>query len=722
MKMSFGLRTWAALLSALLLVVPFAGYRLTSEYRTQLIAAQSDTLLATARTIAAAVDHASEPDIRAALAPTVFRDANHDLYAYALPGPVTLDGRDDDWQCCTAYRRHYGIRDTLAVYQHYTEDSLNFDLLVGERKDAVFLFLKVIDNHVVYREIGSLSVHRNDQIQFATTDSSGTLTRYTIAALQPGPTHPLLVADADDGSRAIRQVPEIDAMWLATESGYNVEVRIPRAMLSNRFAISITDVDDTSDRQPVVTLGSASTRSAASLGTLRLPSRPLAERLRALNARGAAMKLIDSHHRVIASTGDISITTGPWQPGPAEAMPSPGGPADLLASVFAPLLPTPNPSIVDDSGDPGDLQSPGITAALAGRGIVTSHLSSDGTAMVLAATSPIRIEGKTVGAIVIEESTNGVKLLVHNLLARTLAIGMLVALGGAALLIAVAWLLSLRLNRLRHLMDTGADAQGRIRAPVTGNWGHDEIGELGRSLSQLTGRLHQYNEYLEEMSRRLAHELRTPITVIRSSLDNLGMQQLDDASGRYVSRANEGVERLAAIITNMTEASRSEESMNSSDQEYFDLAEVVSGCVQGYEIAYPDQAFELSIEDEFDRLSGLPELIAQMLDKLVGNAVEFSHPGQPVRIRLTLEDRQAVLRVINSGPRLADDVEGRLFDAMISVRRDKDSTESHLGLGLYIAGLIADFHGGTIEARSREDAEGVMITVRLPTMRITANN
>jgi signal transduction histidine kinase len=85
-----------------------------------------------------------------------------------------------------------------------------------------------------------------------------------------------------------------------------------------------------------------------------------------------------------------------------------------------------------------------------------------------------------------------------------------------------------------------------------------------------------------------------------------------------------------------------------------------------------------------------------------------------VRIELTRERNNAQLAVINAGPLLPPEMQGRLFEAMISSRPDRGNEEPHLGLGLYIARLIAEFHGGTIVAENRAGGDGVAVTVTLP--------
>jgi signal transduction histidine kinase len=111
---------------------------------------------------------------------------------------------------------------------------------------------------------------------------------------------------------------------------------------------------------------------------------------------------------------------------------------------------------------------------------------------------------------------------------------------------------------------------------------------------------------------------------------------------------------------------------------------------------------------------GAPDFIAQMLDKLAANAVEFAFPGSSVRITLAVQDRRAILQVSNEGPLLPSHMEGRLFDSMVSIRPNAASAGPHLGMGLYIVRMVAQFHDGEVAAANREDGKGVMVTVQLP--------
>ena len=278
--------------------------------------------------------------------------------------------------------------------------------------------------------------------------------------------------------------------------------------------------------------------------------------------------------------------------------------------------------------------------------------------------------------------------------------------------------LSARIRRLRDEAEAAIDEHGRVRGAVTASVAGDEIGDLSRSFSSVLSRLAQYASYQQNMASRLSHELRTPVAVVRSSLDNLRLSTLPDEARVYIERAQLGLNRLTHILTRMTEATRFEQSLGDATRERFDLGKVVAGSVDGYRIAYPQKQFVLETPDGEMSVLGAPELIVQMLDKLVANAIEFAGNAAPIVVRLTRSaapsGAEVRLAVENEGPPLPAAMHGRLFDSMVSVRREHAGDEPHLGLGLYIVRLIAEFHGGSVHADNRADGRGVVVTVILP--------
>jgi signal transduction histidine kinase len=220
-------------------------------------------------------------------------------------------------------------------------------------------------------------------------------------------------------------------------------------------------------------------------------------------------------------------------------------------------------------------------------------------------------------------------------------------------------------------------------------------------MAAVLSRLRDYNAYLESMAGRLSHELRTPVAVVRSSLDNLKDEALPASARVYVERANEGVARLSKLISRLSEATRLERLLESAETERFDLARVVAGCVEGYRSAYAPRRFELEVPDAPLFVDGVPDAFAQLLDKLVENANDFALADTAIRVGLQVRDRKAVIRVENEGPAMPAATVARLFESMVSLR-DSPSEGAHLGLGLYIVRLIAEFHGGRARAENLE--------------------
>jgi two-component system sensor histidine kinase ChvG len=413
--------------------------------------------------------------------------------------------------------------------------------------------------------------------------------------------------------------------------------------------------------------------------------------------------VVDAQYQVIAAAGSLRRTTevaseAPWwQP--------------LVTQSVGWLIPRPTEDFVE--GQPEDLLATGsdVAAALQGTPATRARHTRDGRAVVLSAAHPIWTGDQVAGAVVTEETTNSVMSVKSAALERLLLLTLAAFAGAAILLMAFATRLSVRIRRLRDEAESAIDARGRITR-LTASDAADEIGDLSRSFSAVLERLAEHHAYLEAMAGRLSHELRTPIAVVRSSLENLKISRENQAL--YIERAEQGLARLGRILERMTEASRLEQSLSAVERTRYDLAAVVRGCVEGYRIAYPQARFALEVPERRVEVEGAPDLAAQLLDKLVENAVDFSRDGTPVRVALEENDAAAALTVSNKGPLLPEKMRTRLFESMISVREAPGAGTPHLGLGLYVARLIAQFHGGTIAASNLASGDGVALGVRIP--------
>jgi two-component system, OmpR family, sensor histidine kinase ChvG len=402
----------------------------------------------------------------------------------------------------------------------------------------------------------------------------------------------------------------------------------------------------------------------------------------------------------IASVGNLQAST------PAKLT----GTSRWLRMAYDALVEAGAPAPYAEPDPGGREQQAYVAAALAGEPGADWFRSRESNEAIVAVAQPIRNGDRLLGAVILQQGTDAILSLTNRGLVRLLNVTLLaMLLVGGGLLGYATWL-SRRIRRLSLAAASAADQRQAV-SPLPSAGARDEIGDLSRNFSSVLAQLGAYNEYLRTLASKLSHELRTPLAIVSSSLENLEHEALDDDARLYTSRARDGAERLRRILVAMSEASRVEELMNNVETETFALDAVVGSAVAAYRDVYPERRFELTTAGGTDCfVEGAPELLIQMLDKLVDNAVSFSQPSDSIDIVLAREGDQVHIDVCNPGPSLPAHMQGRLFDSMVSVRAREDDT--HLGLGLYVARLIADGHNGHITAGDIDG--GVCFSVWLP--------
>ena len=467
------------------------------------------------------------------------------------------------------------------------------------------------------------------------------------------------------------------------------------------------------DGAPEMDVAAEPPRSA---GTNVAPSAEIGQIIQGLSRTTARIWVIDRQLDVLARAGSLKRPPLPETDSPDSAIPRLWRwiERETLHPLYTLILRQPTDDFVDELAAHVAIPAREVDGALSGILTIDRRLTGDGKAVVVSAAHPIWVGDQVKGAVIVEETTNAVLAERNRAFERLFNIVLAALLVGSVALTLYASRLTARIRRLRDQAEAAIDMQGRIRGTVAPSAAGDEIGDLSRSFSSVVTRLSQYASYQQNMASRLSHELRTPVAVVRSSLDNLRAAALPDDARVYMERAQQGLTRLTHILTRMTEATRLEESLGDAQRERFDLAAVVAGCVDGYRAAYPRHEFELRLQPGPLPVDGAPDLIAQLLDKLVANAIEFGVPGTPVVVALARDEGSVNLRVENEGAPLPAGMHERLFDSMVSIRADQKSEEPHLGLGLYIVRLIAEFHRGRVSATDRDQGRGVVVSVSLP--------
>ena len=716
-KFRIGLRVKVILISSFLLTLPWVGYKYIIEIEKLLRQGQEQTLVGTTRAVATALNERPKLfSTQASFLQSVRK--GHDLYAYELQNPITLNGQLADWTDYDDKMVHYGREYVQFSRRPYNQNSISFRHLVGKYEGYLYAAFEVTDSSPILRRKNSVRVDRNDHLIIAMTSPDGEFFRYVVSAHADGWVNAWQITnDITDSSGLILQ-NQIQGYWRTTDKGYNIELRLPLSFLGNKLGFAFYDVNNAQNREIDTIIGTSNTSHLNRLGTVLVPSPEIEKILKGMGHTSTRIWVIDRHQRVLAQTGDIQKSNGVWSSSVKYAANDHSWWSAIEKKILHPLyyryLISEPTVFVDSLKDAALVKGVHVSQALNGRGYSHWRQSEDGKAMILAAAYPIWLGDNVMGAVIAEESTAGIQTLRNRAMEQLFnAILAIIAIGTITLFL-FASKISSRIRRLRDEAEQAIDSQGRIQQLISPTQDTDEIGDLSRSMAAMVGRLGQYNHYLENLSSRLSHELRTPVAVVRSSIENLSMHNQDEDSQRYIARAQDGVHRLSTILSSMTEATRIEQSLQGAEKERFPLNELVTGCMQGYQMAYPHQTFDVQTEKPDIFIFGAPDYLAQLLDKLIANAEDFSNDNDAIEVSLSQQGSSAILTVSNYGPLLPDNMSDQLLNSMVSVRSQHKQTKPHLGLGLFIARLITQYHHGDITLRNRIDSQGVEVVVTLP--------
>ena len=670
------LRLKLLLLGLATLVLPWAGCNYAREMESALRAGERNSLQAVSQSIAASLqgrtdllyreappvlDPQSEAQPEAQLAAdqaaehALLTPGPYDLRPLALTAAPLLDGYSEDWP------------HDPAAWAYISKDAHHhFAILSGMYERMLYVLLEVHDEHPVFDAPGTNVLDPatfGDRVWIGFQDPDGQEQQLFLAATGPGALTARRIETGEYGQRSAPIEPRVGGAWQPTREGYRIEMRVPLSMIGSRFGVL---VDDRDRRGGVpVSYGTLRSEDLHTLGRLLVASPELGGYLAQFLQPGLRLAISTPDGRVLARADALAQST------------------DLSAG--APLLARLYRRFVDR---PGERQLLEAAAPIYDR----DHLGIIGTLAVT------QTADRWIG-------------LRDHALTRMLNFTLGTSVVAVIAMFAFAAWLALRLARLRQASESALTRSGLVTSfPETS--ARDELGDVARSFATLLSRLNEYTGFLRTLAGKLAHEIRTPLTIVRSSLDNLEAGEVGEEARAYLQRARQGSERLNAILLAMGAATRVEEAIGNVERLDFDLIAVLDSAVGAYRSAFPSRRFHAELPAGTLMMNGAPDLIVQMLDKLIENAVDFSPEGASISVRLRLEEKAAVLEVDNPGPPLPQHPEGRLFESLWQSRPEADS-RPHFGLGLYIVRLIAEFHAGEAFAMNLPDGTGVRVGARL---------
>ena len=722
MRPAFSIRAKLLMVALLLLLIPWMSYIYVQDMKTFLLAGQEDALALTSRAVATVLH--DRPELfseQASFDPD--QAEGNEIYAAPLPNFINVNGDLSDW----GEQINQTITSTPSPVDTVInpENVISVDHTMGYRGNFIYALFKVTDEEVVFRPTDFLRVDVADHIRLTLQTPETNEQRYTLVTGEPGRMSIYLMDSA--WQYPITGEPNYDfsAELQLTNSGYNVELRIPRFMLhsDSRISMAVADVDnaDTFEIEAVVRTTPESENDLLSRVLVRSPE--IDKILKGLDRADTRIWVFGNDSRPRTVVGDILNASAAYE----VVKPNYDGKVlgyvwSLAAYYYNVTLQTiftyiieQSPSSQGDQLDEQTLNYELVEQALKGEISTIRGPSIDNQGPILISAHPIYLGDSIPGAVVVEQSTNQVLRQQQAILENVISITLLVLITVATALLVFASRLTVRIRRLRNATETAIDRDGRIlhqrlNAEAKAS---DEIGDLSRSVSNMLGRLSQYTNYLKGLPDTLAHEVSNPLNVVNSSLHNLSQEAPELADSKYMTRAQNGLNRIGSILRNLTEAANLEQAMQSETREQIDLVDLIESYVDGYSFSNPDQPFDVIIQTRPLRVEVAPDYIAQALDKLVDNAIDFAAPNTAIVVKAKRVNNLAQIDIINKGSRLPEGMAERIFEPLVSLGR-KDAQKISLGMGLYIVKLIASFHGGDVIARNLLSADGVIFSLSLP--------
>jgi two-component system sensor histidine kinase ChvG len=238
----------------------------------------------------------------------------------------------------------------------------------------------------------------------------------------------------------------------------------------------------------------------------------------------------------------------------------------------------------------------------------------------------------------------------------------------------------------------------------------DEIGDLSGSLRTMTQSLYNRIDSIESFAADVAHELKNPLTSLRSAVETIQLVKKDEQRNRLIEIVKQDVKRMDRLITDISESSRLDAELARNESKPLDLSKLLGTIASlSNEVAKPGTAEVLlnvqppksgKDQAQFYIVSGQESRLSQVFTNLIDNARSFTSPGTKITVRLRRFGEVIEARVEDAGPGIRPENLERVFERFYTDRPEQ-SFGNNSGLGLAISRQIVDAHKGRIWAENR---------------------
>lgn len=336
-----------------------------------------------------------------------------------------------------------------------------------------------------------------------------------------------------------------------------------------------------------------------------------------------------------------------------------------------------------------------------------------GYGRILSVAVPVIFNDQIVGAIMV---TGGIENVLKNLIAFRLAVFRLFGLAFAVTILLSYFMVRtivMPLNRLSTAAVNIRVSGGRRQRIPDETKRHDEIGALSGALIKMTDTLWERLDATEKFAADVSHEIKNPLSSMRSALETIDYISNEDKKKRLISIIHNDVLRLNRLITDISNLSRLDAELSREVFEVINIHKLLSSMIEVYNLG--DAALKRGIRftlrwdkrlSEETMVLGMETRLAQVFYNLIGNAISFTPDHSEISVESSIKNKLLELRFNDEGPGIPPGDEEKLFQRFYCERPTSEQFGNHSGLGLSISEKIIAGFNGKIYAENRKDPDG----------------
>jgi two-component system, OmpR family, sensor histidine kinase ChvG len=330
----------------------------------------------------------------------------------------------------------------------------------------------------------------------------------------------------------------------------------------------------------------------------------------------------------------------------------------------------------------------------------------------------ITLDGMNIGYLAISESANDIRSAINE--RKTFILRTAIFIG------IVIFVFSLVLNRyflkpIKNLVTYTKIIKEKSRKKTNISElksRNDEIGKLSSSLDDMTNELQKRISHAENFSTDLVHEIRNPLTSLKSASEILYETENQEQRNKLINILNHDVQRIERLITDYSQMLKDEVALSREKMKKINLKFIASSVVDDFNNIYQTKrGIQIILKNSNDYedyfINGIENRIEQIIANLLDNSISFSDDNKKILVKISKNEKEKIiLKIIDEGKGFKETSTSKIFDRFYSNR--PDNFGEHSGLGLNIVKNLVDLHGATIKASNNNTQKGANVEIAFP--------